>query len=252
MAETKIKMQRKGGYTILPNEILRDHELNLQTKGLFCMMLSFPEDWDFSIGGLASVAGCGRDKIRSALRNLEDAGYLIREQERANGHFSSNLYVIQDWKISPLSGFPTTGNPSTGNPLTGNPTELNKDIIKERSNIPPIVPQGGRRKRAESKSQPDWRPERFAGLWDYYPHSKRGNKQKAIAAWDKLKAGDALIDDIGRRLKMMMASDDWQHGVGIPHVSTFLNQRRWEDADNYDGIGAQSGHTEEAGFGWQM
>ena len=252
MGEAEIKIRRHGGFTVLPNEVLRDAELNLQTKGLFCMMLSYPPDWTFSIGGLTKDAGCGRDKIRSALRNLENAGYLIREQVHAeNGHFSGNCYVLQDWKSSPLSGFPSTDNPTTENPSSENPTVINKDITKERY-IPPKVPQGGRRKKAEYKSQPDWRPERFAGLWDYYPHNKRGNKQKAIVAWDQLKADDMLINDIGRRLKTMMASDDWQHGVGIPHVSTFLNQRRWEDADNYDGIGVQPGHTEEAGFGWQM
>lgn len=252
MADTKIKMRRKGGFTVLPNEVLHDKDLNLQTKGLFCMMQSFPDDWDFSVAGLAAMAGCSRDKIRNALRNLEDAGYLLREQVRAEkGQFSGNIYVIQDWKSPPLPGFPATGFPATVKPSAGNPTEQNNNITKEELNIPPIVPQGGRRAKGEPKERPDWRPDRFAGLWDYYPHDKRGNKQKAIAAWDKLKASDQLIDDIGRRLKVLVGTESWKEGVGIPHVSTFLNQRRWEDADNYDGVSARQTQHEEA-FGWQM
>lgn len=140
--ESKIKMIRKGGYTVLPNQILRDDALTLQAKGLFCMMASFPEDWDFTVKGLATVAGCGREKISAALKNLEDAGYLLREQcHSESGKFSANVFVLYDEKISPLPGFPSTGKPSTGKPLPGNPTQLNKEGTKERKNKPPIAPR---------------------------------------------------------------------------------------------------------------
>ena len=140
--ESKIKMVRKGGYTVLPNQILRDDSLTLQAKGLFCMMASFPEGWDFTIKGLATVAGCGREKISAALRNLEDSGYLLREQGHSEtGQFSANLFVLYDDKIEPLTGFPATGKPATGKPLTENPTQINKERIKERKNKPPIAPR---------------------------------------------------------------------------------------------------------------
>lgn len=140
--ESKIKMVRKGGYTVLPNQILRDDSLTLQAKGLFCMMASFPENWDFTIKGLATVAGCGREKISAALKNLEDAGYLLREQGHSEtGQFAANLFVLYDEKIAPLTGFPATGKPSTGKPLTENPTQINKERIKERKNKPPIAPR---------------------------------------------------------------------------------------------------------------
>lgn len=140
--ESKIKMVRKGGYTVLPNQILRDDSLTLQAKGLFCMMASFPEGWDFTIKGLATVAGCGREKISAALRNLEDSGYLLREQGHSEtGQFSANLFVLYEEKIAPLTGFPSTGKPSTGKPLTENPTQINKERIKERKNKPPIAPR---------------------------------------------------------------------------------------------------------------
>ena len=140
--ESKIKMIRRGGYTVLPNQILRDETLTLQAKGLFCMMASFPENWDFTVKGLATVAGCGREKISAALKNLEDAGYLLREQGHSEtGQFAANLFILYDEKIAPLPGFPSTGKPSTGKPLTENPAQINKDRIKERRTKPPIVPR---------------------------------------------------------------------------------------------------------------
>ena len=132
--ESKIKMIRRGGYTVLPNQILRDETLTLQAKGLFCMMASFPENWDFTVKGLATVAGCGRDKIRAALKNLEDAGYLLREQGHSEtGQFAANLFILYDEKIAPLPE-----NTATRKPLSENPTQINKERIKERRNKPPI------------------------------------------------------------------------------------------------------------------
>ena len=248
LAEMKIEIRRRGGYTVLPNEVLQDPELNLQTKGLFCLMLSLFEGWDYSVRGLAAFAGCGRDKIRAALRNLEEAGYLLREQQNEGGKFGKNVYVIQDWK-TPLPGFPATENPLPENPPAENPTQR-KYILKE---IPPIVPLGGRRDRCTSpKATAEWKPDRFEGLWSYYPHDKRGNRQRAIAAWDKLRPSDELIAEIGHCLQRLMASDRWQDGVGIPHVSTFLNPatERWKDAYNL-GDHRQGSVREEVRYGWQ-
>lgn len=135
--ESKIKMVRKGGYTVLPNQILRDDSLTLQAKGLFCMMASFPENWDFTVKGLATVSGCGRDKIRAALKNLEDAGYLLREQGHSEtGQFAANLFILYDEKIAPLPE-----NTATEKTLPENPTQINKERIKERKNKPPIAPR---------------------------------------------------------------------------------------------------------------
>ena len=64
MADT-IRVERQGGYTVLQNHILRS-DMSLKAKGLLCVMLSLPEDWDYTIAGLASVCGTGRDAIRSA------------------------------------------------------------------------------------------------------------------------------------------------------------------------------------------
>ena len=98
-----------------------------------------------------------------------------------------------------------------------------------REEDPPKAPPRGRRKGKGPRKEPDWKPDRFKGFWDYYPRGE--NKQKAMDAWDKLQPDDELIDRIAKALKVLKRTRDWQEGVGIPHASTWLNQARWEDAD---------------------
>lgn len=240
--ESKIKLVRRRGFTLLPNQVLRDPALKLTTKGLYAVMLSYPDDWEFSVRGLAADVGCGRDMIRSALQNLEKSGYLLWEQVHTeSGKFAGNLYVLYDEKISPLPGFPAPENP-----LPENPTQTKERLTKERLNNPPISPQGGRR---AHKDAPDWKPDRFAGFWGFYPPKGRKSKQSAIRAWDKLRPDDDLIAAIGRALRMLKASEDWQRGVGIPYAATFLNGERWHDADSLPEVHASSGSEEV--YGWQ-
>ena len=115
----------------------------------------------------------------------------------------------------------------------------------------PLTPQGvGRGQKCGYKDAPEWKPERFAGLWDYYPRKGRKNKQRAIQAWDKLKPDDALIDTMARALAKLKATEEWQRDIGIPHVATWLNGERWHDADELDGSDDPGG-GEEVTFGWQ-
>lgn len=249
----KLVHVRSRGFTVLPNTPARDPRLSLSAKGLFWVMSSLPDDWQFTINGLAAVAGnghgTGRDAISAGLKMLEDAGYLLREQRHdENGKFVGNTYVLYDESTSPFTGFPSTDKPLTENP--------SPDPTKYRyTNIPPIIPQGGcSRRRKEPREKPDWKPERFAKLWEAYPHDKRGNKQKAMDVWDKLRADDHLLDHISRQLGRLLDSDTWKDGVGIPHLSTFLNpaNARWDDADNLNGRCAQVGTAEASEvMGWQ-
>ena len=91
--------------------------------------------------------------------------------------------------------------------------------------------------RGVPREQPDWKPERFEGMWKFYPAKGRKNKQRAMDAWDKLKPDDALIARIGRSLEKLKATEEWKRGIGIPHVATFLNDRRWKDADELEASG---------------
>lgn len=255
MADKKITVKRRHGFTMVPNSAF-DGSLPLSAIGLYAFMLSRPDDWEFSVSGMAKCLGVGRDAVRSALVKLEEAGFLIREQSHnEKGLFSGNTYVLYDEKIDPLSENPTTvaplpenptvnaplsGKPLTDKPSTENPTEYNNIYTQEGSNIPPIVPpqetpkKGSkrgepRRRRGEPREAPDWKPERFEGLWKFYPEQGRKDKQRAMDAWDKLKPDDALLRRIGKALKVQKKSEMWEAGVGIPYLATYLNKQRWTD-----------------------
>lgn len=264
----KLKLVRRSGFTTLPNAVVRDPRLNFQAKGLFWLMFSLPDDWEFSIGGLAAVAGGGRgngkDAVRASLRQLEEAGYLLREQRHDDGgKFTGNTFVLYDESLlpqslpaeakagekPPLSGFPSTVFPSTEKPSSVFPTVLNKDI---QSNTPHNPPKGGRRARSpEWKEAPDWKPERFARFWSFYPREGRKDKQKAIRAWDKLKPDDDTLKLMADALIKLKESDEWQRGIGIPYVSTFLNGHRWLDAESLDVPPDEQDELEEVAVGWR-
>ena len=76
---------------------------------------------------------------------------------------------------------------------------------------------------------------------EFYPRGE--NRQRAVKAWDKLKPDDAMIDTMARALVRQKASPDWQRGIGIPHASTWLNGRRWEDEIGREAPDAPPGKT---------
>lgn len=234
----RIKVASRKGYTVLQNTMILDKQLSLKTKGLMAVILSRPDDWEFSVGGLAAFCGCGKDAIRGALKELEQAGYLTRQQLHGEGGaFSGNLYEIHDSVDQteddpPLSDNPTTasaplsGKPSTGKPSTEKPTQRNKDLTKEGSNETPYSPPGGRR----AKSEPKWMPDRFEAFWAYYREHARGEDRAGAAReWDRLKPDDELIRVMGQALRAQVASEDWRRGIGVPYACRWLRNRRWED-----------------------
>ena len=90
------RVERTRDFTVMSNHHLRDKRLTLKAKGLLSMMLSLPEDWNYSTLGLAAICREGVDAIRGALRELEKEGYVIRRQLRGArradpGHRVSDL-----------------------------------------------------------------------------------------------------------------------------------------------------------------
>ena len=211
-----IRVEKNRNYTTMSNYHLRDERLSLKAIGLLSKILSLPEKWDYTVAGLAEICKEGKDAIRSALEELEKAGYIERNQTHgADGTFSGNEYIVHEEPVgvSPLSGFPSTVNPSTENPLTDNPTQLNTDISSKDLNTPPIAPQGG-----EAAA--------FDMFWQAYP--KKVGKQAARKAFHRVKAPlESLLHAISEQKR----SAQWSREGGrfIPNPATWLNQGRWED-----------------------
>lgn len=245
MAESIIKGKRKG-FTMIYNSVLKDNRLDLKTKGFFAVMMSFPEEWEYTIKGLMQIMGIGKDAVHSCLKQLENAGYLIREQGREGGRFSKNVYVLLEESAAPLAGLPDTVKPATVLPDTENPPQYKTIENKDSNNIPPIVPQEGEGEGGKSDDGlvPKHKPERFMKLWAIWPKNRRKDRRKAVKAWDRLKASDQLLDEMSAALARQMQGSDWKRGVGVPYPSTWLNGRRWEDdPDDLD-------ETEPGGRQW--
>ena len=88
------RVQRTRDYTVMSNYHLRDKNLTLKSKGLLSMILSLPDEWNYTTRGLAAICKEGVDAIGSALKELETAGYIVRRQLRgANGHIVVGVVV---------------------------------------------------------------------------------------------------------------------------------------------------------------
>ena len=127
------RIERTRDYTVMSNHHLRDKALSLKSKGLLSMMLSLPEDWNYTTRGLAKICKEGVDAIGGALRELESAGYIVRHQLRdRQGRISDTEYVIYE---QPQPKAPDTPQPDTASPDTEKPAELNIEKSKtQKSN----------------------------------------------------------------------------------------------------------------------
>ena len=123
------RVEKTKDFTIMSNYHLRDKNLSLKAKGLISQMLSLPEEWDYTLAGLAHINKESKDAIRTTILELEKAGYITRHQTTTEGgRFGSNEYVIRERPLphGPLTENPTTDStptaiPQTAAPLTENP-----------------------------------------------------------------------------------------------------------------------------------
>lgn len=91
-----IRIHKTKDYTVMSNTHFKDKSLSLKAKGLLSLMLSLPEDWDYSIEGLSTLSSDGRTAVRTALNELEEHGYLQRERTYTNGKISDIEYHIYE------------------------------------------------------------------------------------------------------------------------------------------------------------
>ena len=135
------RVERTTGYTVMSNHHLRNKELSLKAKGLLSQMLSLPEDWDYTLAGLSYINRESIDAIRTAVWELEKAGYITRRQGRdEKGKMTAIEYTIYEQPQPPELDCPVLENPTADNPILENPTpdnptsenpmQLNKDIQK--------------------------------------------------------------------------------------------------------------------------
>ena len=148
------RVEKNKGYTVMSNHHLRNHTLSLKAKGLLSQMLSLPDDWDYTLQGLAQINKESIDAIREAVRELERAGYIKRSRERdERGCLRGTVYTIYEQPHAeptpeeptqekpaldnptlekPALDNPTLEKPMLDKPTLENPTQLNTESTKKR------------------------------------------------------------------------------------------------------------------------
>lgn len=129
------RIEKTRDYTVMANHHLKNRELTLKAKGLMSVLLSLPDDWDYTLVGLSRISREGVDAIREAVKELERAGYVIRNRVRnEKGQLTDTEYVIYEQPrapevaaesqepVSPALEKPVLENPTLENPTQDKPT----------------------------------------------------------------------------------------------------------------------------------
>jgi hypothetical protein len=185
-------------FTQIPNDWLRDNRLTFKARGVLALIMSHRQGWSLSIATIAHSNQEGKDAIRSAVKELEDCGYLLRSQENDGGRFGESIWTTQDPADLPM----------TENPMTDNPTPK-KNIIKEE----------------QVKELNAHCDELFEEFWTSYP--RKLDKAKAFRAF-KSALKRATFEDILAGV-LLYRSDPKRDPDFTKYPATWLNSDSWEN-----------------------
>lgn len=136
------KVQKTKNYTVMSNYHLRDKNLSLKAKGLLSIMLSLPDEWEYSVSGLVSICKESKTAIQSTLKELEQTGYLVRNKTiNEKGQFDYEYIIFENnfdnvrETETPFMDKPCMDNLCTGNACTENVPQLNTNISNTKELI---------------------------------------------------------------------------------------------------------------------
>ena len=215
-----IRIQKTNNYTVMSNYHFREKNMSLKAKGLLSLMLSLPEDWDYSVDGLVKLSKDGKDSVISAITELEQFGYLVRSQVKGqDGKFAGYDYDVYE---QPYTEKPFTENPSTVKPMTENPQQLNTKPLNTESDI------NITNKKLNINVQIE---QEFEEVWKIYP--RKEDKKKAFMAY-KTARKKASFDEIKKGVEtysnhIRVSNTDKRY---IKLGATYFNGECW--ANNYE------------------
>lgn len=121
------RVNKTKNYTVLSNHHFKEKNMSLKAKGLLSLMLSLPDDWNYSIAGLVSLSKDGKDSVMAALAELEKFRYLNRVRTtNSKGQFSGVEYNIYE-------------EPQPENPVAEKQNSDNQNAEKSNSGKPPLL-----------------------------------------------------------------------------------------------------------------
>lgn len=240
-------IQEPSLFVTLLAPVLYDPDLSPNAKLLYGVISSLTTHRGYCYaanGTLAEWFGVTERQISRLVKELDERGHIcIRMDATKTGRqrriFLSNVLFPEgvDKNVYTPGGVDK-------NVQGGVDKNVHTHIRNDNSNTdntPYSPPNGGRKRKAKPEPEPDWLIERFEGFWKFYPRDYRGNKQRAKAAWNKLKPDEATLRAMANAIKRHMTSGRWKDGVGIPNASTFINPVNgyWEPEDAQAPVAAQ-------------
>lgn len=142
------RISKTKNFTVMSNYHFKEKKMSLKAKGLLSLMLSLPDDWDYSVSGLVKLSKDGKDSVMTALAELEKFGYLTREQmTNEKGQFSGVQYNIfeEPQKESAVPAKSHSANKNSEKQNAENPRQLNTNpsITKENKDIKELSTKSG-------------------------------------------------------------------------------------------------------------
>lgn len=247
-----------SAYVVIPAKVFFDKSLSDKSKMLYGLIANMCNQSDYCWARNATLArylGVTEDKsVRRHLSALKERGYIEIAQTNEGGSTLRKIYIKDGAQVQdrPVKNDLPPGQKRPPRPVKND--RQNNIII---NNIPPIAPLEGCNECASASANADasksTRPrqksgepvklspeaeQRFAAFWDAYPVHK--DKQQARLRWAQINPTDELLAEILAAIAKLKKSDDWQRDI-IPLPSTFLRNRRWEDAEDLPDSAAQGG-----------
>ena len=191
------KTEAPGYWAVIPATVRYDDRIPANAKLLYGEITALCDRKGFCWAKneyFAALFGWSADTVTRLIRKLRDAGYLDVEMVPTATGSERRIYA----------------GVHTGGVGKNAETPVGKKVGGvSAKKFTPLTPHGvWRGQKCGHKDAPEWKPERFAGLWSYYPRKGRKNKQRAIAAWDKLQPDDTLIDTMARALAKLKATEE--------------------------------------------
>lgn len=164
------RIEKTNNYTVMSNYHLREREMSLKAKGLLSLMLSLPNDWDYTIEGLVTICKENETAVKSTLNELKDFGYLeILKVQNKKGQFEYEYNIYE----KPQSKKPEVEILGVENPSVENQGQLNTNKQNtKKEDIP--------------SSNDEEMKKHFELIWEIYPNKKgRAKAEGYFLGWLK-------------------------------------------------------------------
>ena len=123
---------KENPYVIIDKSFLRNENISPKTKWFISYLLSFPNDWEFSLPLIRKEQKLGRDLTYSMVNEAIEAGYMEREEYLENG-LKRYEYFVSEFPILKKS-LPCTPKPLTVEPYPTKYRNIQIEKVNQKDN----------------------------------------------------------------------------------------------------------------------